>query len=140
MANYNMSNLVVEFDNSAGALQNMTQQTLEINGIDIQAILEESQSFGDSWVEQLFTGLRRVAPITVRGFYDDTITTGNNAIYNDVGCVATAGGTRTLKITWGGTKTTSVETIITSFKRLPARGEVTKYEVVLTPTGAVTEV
>ncbi len=49
------------------------------------------------------------------------------------------GATRTLKITWGSTKTTSVETIIVGYDRIAQVGKLTEYEVTLRPTGAVTE-
>lgn len=135
MAKYGGDVLKIEFDNASGTLVDMTQHVLEFNGIDVEAILEEAHTFGDAWVEQLFTGLRKANEITLRGFYDDTASTGPDAIFNAVGNTTT----RTLKVTWGGTKTTSVECIIKNYRRLPTRGEMTKYEVVLAPTGAVTE-
>lgn len=139
MAKYTFANLKVEFDNSAGTLVDMSQHITSINGINISAELEDAHSVGDSWAEKIFAGLRSVDDITIGGFYDDTAATGPDVIFNDVGCVGTTGGTRTLRVTYGSTKTTSVETIIKSYTRSPARGEVTKFEAVLTPTGAVTE-
>jgi len=49
------------------------------------------------------------------------------------------GATRTLKVTWGGTKTTSAEAIIVSYERIAKVKESTKYTVTLKPTGAITE-
>lgn len=134
MAKYTAANVVVEFDETGGSLTDMSQYVQEINGIDIEMTLEESHTFGDSWVENLSAGLKKVAPVTLTGMYDDTATTGPDVIFNALGA------TRTLKITWGGTKTTSVETIIQKYSRKPARGTLTKFEVTLQPTGAVTEV
>ena len=74
-----------------------------------------------------------VDDIELTGFYDDTATTGPDAVFN------APGETRTLKITWGGTKTSSVETIIAGYQRQAAVKESTKYTVTLKPTGAVTE-
>jgi len=135
MAKYTAANVVIEFDNSGGTLVDMSQYILELNGIDIESVLEESHTFGDSWVEQLNAGLKRLADVQLSGFYDDTASTGPDAIFNAVGNTTT----RTLKITWGSTKTTSVETIIKNYRRIPSRGALTKFEVVLTPTGQVTE-
>ena len=141
MANYGTDDIVIEFDNSAGTTVNVSQSILEINGVDVEAMIEESHTMGDSWVEQLYTGLRRGGDITVRGFYDDDSDTGFDFMFKDVGNAGTSGGaSRTLKITWGGTKTTTVETIIKNYRRLPTRGELTKAEAVLAPTGAFTEV
>lgn len=133
MANYGTDDIAVVFDNSAGTTVNVSQSILEINGVDVEAMIEESHTMGDSWVEQLFTGLRRGADITLRGFYDDDSDTGFDFMFKGVG------ETRTLQVTWGGTKTTTVETIIKNYRRLPTRGELTKGEVVLAPTGAFTE-
>lgn len=135
MAKYGSDVIVVEFDNAGGTLVNMSQHVLEINGIDVEAVTEESHSFGDAWLEELATGLKKVAPLTLKGIYDDTATTGPDAMFNAIGNTTT----RTIKITLGGTKTVSVETIIKNYRRVPSRGELTKYEVVLRPTGAVTE-
>lgn len=134
MARYGSDDVTVNFDNSGGTPVDMSQYVQEINGVDIEAMLEEAHSFGDSWVEQAYTGLRRVGDITLGGFYDDTSTTGPDAIFNSPG-----GGPRTLQIVYGSTKSTSVETIIKSYRRTLSRGTLHKYEVVLTPTGAVTE-
>lgn len=133
MAKYTAADLVIEFDNSANTLVNMSQHVQTINGLDVEAVIEEAHTFGDSWVEQLFTGLKRAADVTLGGLYDDTAATGPNAIFNALG------DTRTLRVTWGGTKTSSMETLIKQFKRTPARGELTKYEVTLAITGAITE-
>lgn len=112
----------------------MSQYILEINEMTVEALLEQSDTFGDIWMEQLATGSKRASPVTLKGFYDDTAATGPDVIFNAIGA------TRTLKITWGGSKTTSVETIIQTYKRMPTRGELTKFEVTLIPTGVVTEV
>lgn len=139
MAKYGSNSLVVEIDSTeGGSLSDISQYVLDINGVEVEAILTESHSFGDSWVEFLATGLRRMNPVTLGGFYDDTASTGPNAIFSSVQD-SPADGTRTLKITWGSTKTTSVEVWIQKYTRRPVRGELTRWEAVLQPTGAVTE-
>lgn len=134
MAKYNSSNLVIEFDSTdGGSLQDMSQYIREMGGVDVNIILQESHSFGDSWVEFLSTGIKKMEKVTLKGFYDDTSSTGPNAVFNSIG------STRTLKVTWGSTKTTSVETIIESYRRMPQVGSNHMFEVVLQPTGTVTE-
>ena len=140
MAKYGSNSVGISFDNAAGSPVDMSQHVLTFNGIDIEAMTEESHSFGDSWVENLFTGLRKGADVNLGGFYDDAATTGPHVIFNDVGNTASvSAGPRTLTITWGGSKTTSFETWIKNYKRIPSRGELTKYEVTLLLSGAVTE-
>lgn len=135
MANYGPNSIVIAFDDSGGTPQTMTQYVREINGVKISAILTESQSFGDTWFEALAVGISRMDDIVMRGFYDDTASTGPNALFIAIGNTTT----RTWKITYGSTKTTTVETIIVSYERIVKLQELTMYEVVLRPTGAVTE-
>lgn len=138
MATYTGANLAISIDDSSGSPTVITSHVQEMNGLDIEGVFEESHSFGDSWVEQLFAGLRKAGDITLKGLYNDAAG-GPNAILNNPGGVGDTNPTRTLLVTWGSTKTSSVEVVIKSFKRLPARGAVTKYECVLSPSGAVTE-
>jgi len=143
VAQYNWSNIKVEFDNSSGTLVDMSQYITSINGVKINAPTVDVTPLGSSaggWQKNLFGGLLQMDEITIEGFYDDTASTGPDAIFKDLGCVATSGGTRTLKVTWGGTKYTQVETIITGYDRTPSKGQPTMFTVTLTATGAVTEV
>ena len=133
MANYGSDDLSIVFDNSAGTTVSITQSVLELNGIDIEAVLEESHTFGDAWVEQLAVGLNRAADVTVKGFYDDDADTGFNFMFKNVG------ETRTLAVTWGSTKITSGEVVIKNYRRLPTRGELTKAEAGLSWTGTISE-
>jgi hypothetical protein len=138
MAKYGSSSIVVAFDDSGGSPQTMTQYVTEINEVSVESLMEESHSFGDSWFEALPVGIRKMEPITLSGWFDDTSTTGPDAIFNaPAATVATS--TRTLTITWGGTKTTSVECYIKKYTRQATRNQLTKYTVELQPTGTVTE-
>jgi len=140
VAYYGSDDVVVDMDSTAGTTVNITQSVLEINGVDVEAMLEESHTMGDSWAENLYTGLRKSNEITLKGFFDDDSDTGTDFMWNDPGNTKTSGGgTRTLKILFGGTKSFTVETWIKNYRRLPSRGALTKCEVVLTPTGTVTE-
>lgn len=138
MAKYGSNSVTINFDNSGGTPVNMSDYILTINGVDIEAILEESHSFGKSWREFLATGIRQVGEITLGGFYDDTASSGPDAIFNAVASGPSA-GTRTLQVVYGGGKSTSVECVIKAYNRRPVRGELTKFEVVLAPSGQVTE-
>jgi len=140
MAHYGSNSIVVAVDNSSGTPVTMTNYVTSINAISVEALLQESTAFGDAWVEQLSTGMRRMEPIVLGGLFENTASTGPDAVFNDVASgPADTGSTRTVTITWGGSNTTAVEAIITSYTRTATRGELTAYEVTLTPTGAVTE-
>ncbi len=104
-----------------------------ISGLNIEALTQESHSFGDTWVEHLFTGIKKADDVTIRGIYDDTASTGPNVILIGIG------DQRTVEITWGSTKKSTFEAIIVSYERLAKLNELTMYECVLRPTGSVTE-
>jgi hypothetical protein len=132
MANYGQANFKVEFDaTDGGALTDISQYVTEINEVTVERLTEESDAFGDSWREHLMTGIRTLGDITITGFYEDATV---DAIFTGTHAV-----TRSLKLTWGGTKTTAVETWIASYTRTASRGALTKYSATLRPTGAVVE-
>jgi hypothetical protein len=133
VAVYGSDDVAIIFDNSAGTTVNVSQSILEISGIDLEAVLEESHTFGDSWVEQLFTGLKRGADITVKGFFDDDADTGFDFMFKNIG------DGRTFQILYGAAKTTTAEVVIKNYRRMPTRGEITKAEAVLSLNGAVTD-
>lgn len=132
MTKYGSAEVKVEFG-PTGSLQDVSADILNIGGIDLQAETEEGHGFGEGWVKQLATGLKRGADITVQGFYDDTATTGTHAVFN---CIGEA---RQLEVTYGGGKSTRMDVLVQSYRRIPARGELTKFEAVLLLTGAPTE-
>lgn len=140
MSKYNSSNLIIEFDNAALALQVITPYVLRCGSLKKKGLFEESTAYGKSVVERLYAGMKDTEPIVLGGFYDDAASPAPDALFDDIGNVATTGGgTRTLKITWGGTKTSSVEMFIQDYEKLPDVGKLHQYNVTLLPSGAVTE-
>ncbi len=133
MATYGPDDVKIEFDNTGGSLVDMSAHITTFNGIKREALTVEATTFSLSAEAHAAVGVTRVNDVPLRGFYDDTATTGPDVIFNALGA------TRTLKITWGSTKTTSVETIIVGYDRIAQVGKLTEYEVTLRPTGAVTE-
>lgn len=133
MALYGSDDVAIVFDNSAGTTVSVTQSILSVSGIDVEAILEETHTFGDSWVEQSAVGLSRVGDITLQGNYDDDSDTGFNFMFKNVG------ETRTIQILFGAAKTFTAETVIKNYRRMPSRGALTKAEAVLSVTGAAVE-
>ena len=136
MARAGFGDLKIEFDNAAASLVDMSTYITTVNGMEREALLQELTAAGDDDERWGIVGVNKVAPITLSGFFDDTASTGPDVIFNAIGNATT----RTIKFTWGGTKTSSVETIIRKYMRKPTRGELTGFEVELQPTGIVTEV
>lgn len=134
MANYSAKDMKIEFDATVGgALQDVTAVVMGFNGIEIEAILQEMTALGKSFAEWLYTGIQKAGSVVMDVLYDDTASTGSNAVFNK------PGEQRTLKVTWGGTKTTSVETLIQKVARVPKANNMTMMNVTLQPTGTITE-
>ena len=113
--------------------QEMKTHITEIGGFKVSALSEDGHTFGDTWTEKLFSGIKRGETFTISGFYDDTSTTGPDAVFNTIGT------SPEFVITWGGSKTSTFNGHIDDYERRPVRGESTKYTVTVTPSGAVTE-
>lgn len=132
MANYGSSSLVIELSDSGDTLRDISQQVRTVNGVDIENMTTESHGFGDSWVENLWTGMSKIADITLEGFYNDAS--------NTPATLYARGATRRIKFTWGGSKTTEVPVIMSKFSRDPKLGDLTHYKLTLKTSGEPTEV
>jgi len=136
MAKYGSDVVKVEVKDGveeAGTYREVQTDLLDFPGLEKIAETEESHGFGNDWAEVVATGFYRVADITLRGYYDDTASTGTHALFNRI-------GSRTdVKITWDGTKTTETLMLIKNYRRLPTRGELTKFEAVLVAAEEPTE-
>jgi hypothetical protein len=138
MAKIGPASITIEYDNSGGTLVDISQHVLTINDVDVESLTEEVHTFGDSWEESLGIGVGRMAPVEISGLFDDTASTGPDALFKRSSPEGPASTSRTLKITWG-TNTTSVETWVASYRRTADRGALTRYTARLQPTGTVTE-
>lgn len=114
--------------------QTISQWVTEIGDVATEALLEEITSMGDAWERHAFIGVMRSGQITLAGPYADDANSLSD-VADDVG----VGGTATLTITFGGSKTYSVSTIQVSHTKNISRGQLTKSTVVLQGTGQVTE-
>jgi len=133
MAQYGSVDLMIKIDNNASVATDLSSYIDTINEFTVEALLQEGHAFGDEWVKQLFTGVKRGNALTVEGFYDDTAAAGPDAILNAIG------DTRGVEIAWGGSNKSTFDAIITSYSRRPVRGELTRFSCVLTPTGEVVD-
>jgi len=134
VARYGYPNLRIDVDDSSGTPQNMSAYITSDCQAEIEAVLEEVTAAGDAAEAWAKVGLSRMAAFSFAGPFDDTASTGPDAVFKGIGAV-----TRTVKFTWGGSKTTSVEAIIAKYKRIASQGKLTGFEATMQPTGAVTE-
>lgn len=135
MSNYSSKDIIVQIKDNGGTLRTITAGLRAIGNVSIEAILQESTPFGASWATFLSTGIKKMAAITLGGFYDDAATTGLDVMFSTY-----QGNTRTgCVLTYGGGKTTTVDMIIQKYDRMPKVGAETEVQITLQPTGAVVE-
>jgi len=130
---YNYSDVAFSFDDSVGAPQ--TIEVLSVNGINVKPEVDDVTPNGVEYTARLYAGLMTMDDVELEIVYTETVW----AYFDDPGCRGTASGTRTFTITYGGAKSTSVETIIGGTPRKPAKGKVTTFSATLIPTGTITE-
>ncbi|MGE3276721.1 MAG: hypothetical protein AB7O67_16540 [Vicinamibacterales bacterium] len=137
MAKYGSNTVQISIDDSGGTARDLSAHILSINGVMLEAVMEESHGYNKAWAEALATGLKRMEPVEVEGLYDD----GTNGPHAVLGTLASGpeSATRTITFTWGGGYATAVEVHISKYGRVPPRGGITRYRATLTPTGTVTE-
>jgi len=129
--------IVIEFekaDSVGSADTNITAYVTKLGDITINKGAIESTPFGVTAPEYLAGVLKRYEEITIEGFYDDTATTGPDAIFNSTNAVA-----RYWKVTWGNSKYTSGRCWITGYKRGSEVGGYQTYTATIMPTGTITE-
>lgn len=139
MANYGPADLQIEYDNAAGSLVDITAHVLTVNDFDVEEITEEVRPFGASWDVHKGVGVGRMPVVEIGGVYDDTAATSPDALFANRVPEGPSATTRSLKFTWGGSKTSNVETILVGYRRSVDKSGLTKWSARLQPTGAVTE-
>ena len=138
MAKYGSNSIKIEIDSAdGGSLVDITAYVTKLGDIAIDKGLIDVTPFGTSSAAFLQGVFKTYAPIDIEGFYDDTASTGPDAILN-IGAV-THTQTRTFKLTYGGTKTTQGEAWITAYKRGDEVGGYVTYTATLQLTGTITE-
>lgn len=136
MANYSSKDLNFTIKDHGGTPRTIQAGIRSIGTVSVEALIQESTPFGTPWQTFVSTGIKKAAQFTIGGFYDDTATTGLDAMFSGFQGETRAGTI----IAWGGTKTTTVDTIIVKYERMPKIDAETEVVITLQPTGTVTEV
>jgi hypothetical protein len=129
MAKYNGSNFKVSWNAT-----DITSMVLDPITFSRDGVVEDTTPYSVTDQQQTYAGMNKLPDITIGGLYDDTVTTGSDALFNQVGV------SHTIMYTWGGTKTTSLNGIIKSYQRIAGVGKVTRFKAVIAQSGPVTEV
>ena len=138
MAKYSSPDVVFKIDKAdSGALQDITTYITKIGEINIARPMVDSTPFGTTQAEYLVSIFKKYDPITIEGFYDDTVTSGPDAILN-IGAIVHS-VTRSFELTIGSGKKISGECWIVSYKRTFNVGEYTTYSAEIQITGTTTE-
>lgn len=136
MAIFGFPNLKIELDATVGgALTDISAYVTEINGYDLESLVEEITAAGDTTDRWAAIGFTQKSPIELTCPYDDTASKAVAILR------ANLGGQLTLKLTFDtGTNadTKTVEIIVNKLSRQPASKALTKLVATLQPTGAVT--
>lgn len=127
----------VEYDNAAGALQDLSAYINAISGFDLVQGTYDVTAFGKSSAEFIL-GLKGGQQITISGDWDSTLHTHMTGVE-----ALTTGATQTLKFSPAGgdsgTPYVSVETILTNYAFPSAVAEKVTWSATLQATGAVTK-
>lgn len=136
---HSSNEIVFEIDVSdGGALSSgFTAYLTKIGDCEVSKGTVVSTPFGVSASEYLLGVIKDYPAFTIEGFYDDTASTGPDAILN-IGSVTHA-VTRSFSLTFGNSKSVSGECWITAYKRTQAVGEYQGFTATLQPTGTITE-
>jgi hypothetical protein len=132
MSIYGSKDLVITLTDAGAVARDITQFVRTFNGIEIEALLEESHSYGDQWPEMIWPGFAKGSPVEIGGIYDD----GANTPY----ALWSRGASRQMVITWGGGHTTTFTVLMNKWKRGPELEKAHKYTMTLMPSGAIADV
>ena len=121
----------------------ISQQVNDFSGWSPEMTIEQTNSFGDGFEEFAPVGVIKMPAITLKGPWDSDTATGTAGLF---GNASDLGAERVIKVNWNGTTNPGqalnlkVDVIVQSYKRLPARGALTQYELMVQPTGTYTYV
>lgn len=132
------SEITVTYDDGPnGTGRAITNYVLTMGGVKITSNMQPSHALGDSWEESLPSGMKKMDPVTLTGYWDDTATTGPHVVFLEPDD-GPQDLTRSLVIVFGNSKTLSVETYLVSYEVLGKNGALTEFSAVIQPTGAAT--
>lgn len=139
MAKYSSVNAILEIDVSDGGALSSGFSAAHVTAIgDInftKGEVVESTAYGASAYTALQGVITKMDPITIEGFYDDTASTGPDAILNIARITHAA--TRSFSLTLGTGEVITGESWITEYKVTSSVGTYHKYTATITPTGTI---
>jgi len=136
MSTYNSTHIKFEYDiTSSGALTDYTSGVDKIGDQPIKNGMKVNTPFGTAYPTKSPTGMIEWPPFPVEGEFNDDAASACmvlRAARADKSC-------RTVKVTFGGTKTVSAECYVTEWGLVPTVGDASRFKVMIEPTGTITE-
>lgn len=128
---HNSTELVTTF-----ATKDMTAHITKFAGIELEGMFEDATTLGDTLKKSIFGGVTEIKDPEVEGWWDDTPTSGPQAVFG------TIGASGPLAVVWGNAKSTTIATMaIKAYARTPEVGKPTAFKATLTNVGTtITEV
>jgi len=124
------SEITISYDDGpGGTLRLITSFVLTMGGVKLTSNMQASTAFGDTIEKKLPTGVSKIDPITIHGFWDDTVTLGPHVVFIAPDTSPQA-STRSLVIVFGNSKTWSSEGFLESYEVLGKAGNLTEFNAV----------
>ena len=135
---YGSASITITYDDAPGGTgRAVTGHVEDMSGVKITSTMQAVSAFGDAWDKHAPTGRKRLEPITMKGKWDTTATTGPHVVFLDPDD-GPQDSTRTLVIVFGDSKTMTVETYLVSYEVRGVNGNLTEFEAVIQPTSTAT--
>lgn len=130
---HSSSEVTVTYDDGPGGTgRAVTGYVLEMSGAKITQGMSVDTALGDAWESFSPSGVGKMDPVTLSGWWDDTATTGPHVVF-----IAPDDGpqddTRTLVLVFGNSKTLTVETRLVSYEVTARAGDLTRFTAVIQP-------
>jgi hypothetical protein len=125
------SEITISYDDGPGGTpRTVTPFVLTMGAVKITSNMQANTPFGATVEAMLPTGVSKIDPMTLHGFWDDTATTGPHTVFLTPDTSPQA-STRTLAIVFGNSKTWTSEGFLVSYAVLGKHGNLTEFEAVL---------
>ena len=125
---YGSNSVTASYDDAqAGTPRTVTSLLLSIGGVTIIAKSNVVTAYGDTVEKQLPTGVKELPDLDIEGLWDTTSTTGSHAVFGTVDTDPN-GGTRTLALVFGDSKTWTSEGYLKEYTVMAQVGNITKFK------------
>ena len=125
---YGSASVTVTYDDGpGGTARTVTANITSVGAAKIAAKSQDSTAYGDTIMKQLPTGLKELPDIDFEGWWDTTASTGTHAVFGTPD-TDPSGGTRTLTIVFGDSKTWATEGYLKEYEVLATVGNLQKFK------------